>query len=175
MPYVRKLLQLMVSYYSSKLNIFPFILLLFATHWSNRNQAFSIFEHVLSRVLNVMNIINFSHMPINRYVKTVSKNWKCPAVEEGEGSASRNKQRDEQREITTLFYNPWVFDIFVLLPAIIMQYLYDSVQYALNVWVSLNSLMLFLTLTNNQRILETQGFYCDTSTSLKPTKIDPDH
>ena len=27
--------------------------------------------------------------------KTVSKNWKYPAVEEGEGSASRNKQRED--------------------------------------------------------------------------------
>ena len=30
--------------------------------------------------------------------KTVFKNSKYPAVEEGEGSTIRNKQRDEQRE-----------------------------------------------------------------------------
>ena len=28
----------------------------------------------------------------------LSKNWKYPAIEEGEGSASRSKQREEQRE-----------------------------------------------------------------------------
>ena len=38
-----------------------------ATDGCNRNQAFSIFEHALSRVLNVINIMNFSDMPINRW------------------------------------------------------------------------------------------------------------
>ena len=55
----------------------------------------------------------------------LSKNWKYPAVEEDEGSARRNKQREEQRDSNIFFYNPWVFNIFVLIPVIIMQYLYD--------------------------------------------------
>ena len=42
-------------------------------------------------------------------------------------STSRSKQREVQRENKLLFNNPWVFDVFVSLPAIIMQYLYDSV------------------------------------------------
>ena len=36
-------------------------------------------------------------------------------------------ERRAERDSNILFYNPWVFDIFVLLPAIIMQYLYDSI------------------------------------------------
>ena len=60
-------------------------------------------------------------------LKTVSKNWKYPAVEEDQGSVSRSKQIEDQRESNIFFYNPWVFDTFVLLPAIIMQYSYDSV------------------------------------------------
>ena len=40
-----------------------------------------------------------------------------------------------------MFNNLWVFDIFVLLPAIIMQYLYDSVLYALRVWVSFKKIL----------------------------------
>ena len=32
----------------------------FATHLTNKNQVFSIFEHVLSRLSNVMNIMNFA-------------------------------------------------------------------------------------------------------------------
>ena len=35
--------------------------------------------------------------------KTVPKNSKYPTVEEGEGSARHNKQREEQREIETIF------------------------------------------------------------------------
>ena len=50
--------------------------------------------------------------------KTVSKKRKYPAVEEDEGG---------ERDSNILFYNPRVVDISVLLPAIIMQYLYDSV------------------------------------------------
>ena len=33
---------------------------LFATQWTNRNQVFSIFEHVLSQLSNMMNIMNFT-------------------------------------------------------------------------------------------------------------------
>ena len=51
-------------------------------------------------------------------------------------SRENSRERERERNINILFYNPWVPDIFVLLPAIIMQYLYDSVQYALKVWVS---------------------------------------
>ena len=67
----------------------------------------------------------------------------CPRTEntlplrkakEAQVSVSREKGRE--RESNILFHNPWVFDIFVLLPAIIMQYLYGSVKYALKVWVS---------------------------------------
>ena len=39
--------------------VFSFILLLFVTHWTNKNQVFSIFEEVLSQLLNVINIMNF--------------------------------------------------------------------------------------------------------------------
>ena len=46
--------------------------------------------------------------------------------------------REGQRENKILSNNPWVFDIFVLLPAIIIQYLYNSVWYALKVWISFN-------------------------------------
>ena len=42
------------------LDFFSFTQLFFATQWTNRNQAFSIFEHVLSRLSNVMNITNFT-------------------------------------------------------------------------------------------------------------------
>ena len=38
--------------------IFPFILFFFATQWTNRNLAFSIFELALSGVLNVNYIMN---------------------------------------------------------------------------------------------------------------------
>ena len=40
--------------------IFSFTQLFFATQWTNRNQVFSIFEHVLSRISNVMNIMDFA-------------------------------------------------------------------------------------------------------------------
>ena len=40
--------------------IFWFVLLLFITQWTNRNQVFSIFEHVLSHLSKVMNIVNFA-------------------------------------------------------------------------------------------------------------------
>ena len=42
------------------LDFFSFTQLFFATQWTNRNQVFSIFEHVLSRLSNVMNITNFT-------------------------------------------------------------------------------------------------------------------
>ena len=48
-------------------------------------------------------------------------NWKNSAIEEGEGNTSRSKQREGERE------NLCVFDIFVLPPAMIMQYSKDSV------------------------------------------------
>ena len=78
--------------------------------------------------------------------KTVSKNWKYPVVEEAQGSTSHNKQRKEQRDSNILFYNPWVFKIFELVPAIIMQYLYDSVEYALKVWVSFTGCVCYILL-----------------------------
>ena len=37
-----------------------------------------------------------------------------------------NREKGTQRD-KILFYNLWVFDIFVLRPVIIMQYLYDSI------------------------------------------------
>ena len=48
---------------------------------------------------------------------------------------SRSKQREGQRKNKIFFNNLWVFDISVLLPAIKLQYLYDSVFYVLKVWV----------------------------------------
>ena len=48
----------------------------------------------------------------------------------------RETERDRERENKILFNNQWVFDIFVLIPVIIMQYLFDSVWYVLRVWVS---------------------------------------
>ena len=40
--------------------IFSYVLLFFASQWTKRDQVFSIFENVLSRLSNVMNIINFA-------------------------------------------------------------------------------------------------------------------
>ena len=56
---------------------------------------------------------------------TASKNWKNPV----EGSASHSKQREGQRERDNniLFNILWVLNIFVLVPAIIVKCLYDSV------------------------------------------------
>ena len=54
-------------------------------------------------------------------------NWKNSAIEEGEGNTSRSKQREGERENNILFNNLCVFDIFVLPPAMIMQYSKDSV------------------------------------------------
>ena len=62
-----------------------------------------------------------------KLVGTVSKNWKNSAIEEDEKSASCRMQREGQRDNNILFNNLWVSDIFVLLPAIVMQYFYDSV------------------------------------------------
>ena len=42
--------------------IFLFISLFFATRWTNRNQFFSIFVHVLSQFSNVMNIMNLNDL-----------------------------------------------------------------------------------------------------------------
>ena len=39
---------------------FPFPQLFFATQWTNINQVFSIFEHALSQLSNVMHIKNFT-------------------------------------------------------------------------------------------------------------------
>ena len=58
---------------------------------------------------------------------TVSRNWKISAAQEGKESTSRSKQREGQRDNNILFNNLWVLNIFVFLPAIIMQYLHDSV------------------------------------------------
>ena len=57
---------------------------------------------------------------------TVSKKWKNSAVEKGEGSTSHSKHRKGQKEIKFYSIN-WIFDTFVLFPAIIMQYLSDLV------------------------------------------------
>ena len=63
--------------------------------------------------------LNFLEIP----QRTVSRNWKNSAFEKGDGSASRSKQK-----VNNVFFNElWVFDIFVLRLAIIMQYLKDSV------------------------------------------------
>ena len=51
---------------------------------------------------------------------------KTLTLKKAAGSTSPCKQRVEKRKNKILFYNPWVFDIFVLLPAITMQYLLDS-------------------------------------------------
>ena len=42
------------------LDFFHSLSCFFATRLTNRNQVFSIFEHVLSRLSNVMNIMNFA-------------------------------------------------------------------------------------------------------------------
>ena len=57
-------------------------------------------------------------------------------VKEAQVAVTREKGRE--RYDNSLFNKLWVFDIFMLLPAIIMQYFYDSVEYALKVWVSFN-------------------------------------
>ena len=44
----------------SLLDFFHSLSCFFATRLTNRNQVFSIFEHVLSRLSNVMNITNFT-------------------------------------------------------------------------------------------------------------------
>ena len=45
---------------TSELWIFSYILVFFATQWLTETRFFSIFEHVLSQVLNVMNMKNFA-------------------------------------------------------------------------------------------------------------------
>ena len=50
-----------------------------------------------------------------------SRNEKTLPLRKAAGSTSCSKQREGQRENKILFKNPWVFDIFVLLPAMIMQ------------------------------------------------------
>ena len=57
-------------------------------------------------------------------------------AEEGQGNASYSIQREGQKEIPIFCSIICDFSVFVLLSAIIMQYLYDSVWYALKVWVS---------------------------------------
>ena len=42
------------------LDFFSFTQLFFVSQWANGNQIFSIFEHVLSQLSNVMNIMNFT-------------------------------------------------------------------------------------------------------------------
>ena len=44
----------------SEVWIFSYILVFFATQWLTETSFFSIFEHVLSQVLNVMNMKNFA-------------------------------------------------------------------------------------------------------------------
>ena len=56
-----------------------------------------------------------------------SRNEKTLPLKKATGSINRSKQRGGQRENKILFNNLWVFDISVLLPAIIMQYLQDPV------------------------------------------------
>ena len=55
--------------------------------------------------------------------------------QETQAAVNREKSKERTR---FLFNNPWVFNIFVLLPAI-MKYLYDSAKYDLIVWVSFKS------------------------------------
>ena len=70
---------------------------------------------------------------INNYFQTkkmklyISRMITCD-VKELENSAAR-KAKEAQAAVNNkiLFNNLWVFDIFVLLTVIIMQYLYDSV------------------------------------------------
>ena len=52
-----------------------------------------------------------------------SRNEKTLPMRKAPGSTIRSKQKEGQTENKILFNNPWVFDKFVLFPAIIMQYL----------------------------------------------------
>ena len=55
------------------------------------------------------------------------KNWKnSAAMKAKEAQTVVNREKGTERD-KILFYNLWVFDIFVLRPVIIMQYLYDSI------------------------------------------------
>ena len=47
-------------------------LLICATQWTNRNQMFSILEHVLSQVLNVINIMNFAFGKLHFLVRKIT-------------------------------------------------------------------------------------------------------
>ena len=59
----------------------------------------------------------------------VSKNWKkLGRWGRQKKHKSQLTERGAERDDTILFNSLWVFDVFMLLPAIIMQYLYDSVN-----------------------------------------------
>ena len=51
------------------------------------------------------------------------RNDKTPPLKKATGKTSRSKQKEGQKENKILFNKPWFFDVFVLLPVIIMQYL----------------------------------------------------
>ena len=44
-------------------------LLIFTTHWTNRNQVLSIFEHVSSQLSKVINIMNFAFGKLHCFVR----------------------------------------------------------------------------------------------------------
>ena len=84
---------------------------------------------------------NWSLVRFKILQSTVSKNWKISAFEKGKGSTSLNKQTEEQKKITIFCFNKLkVFWFFFWLTAVIKQYLKDSVQYVLKVWVSFNGI-----------------------------------
>ena len=62
-----------------------------------------------------------------KFCRWLSKNWKNSAIENDKGSLSHSKQKVAEEGNNILFNKLWIFNIFVLLPAIIMQYLKDSV------------------------------------------------
>ena len=48
-------------------------------------------------------------------------------VKEAQAVVKSEKDRERERDNKILFNNLWVYNIFLLHPGIIMQYLYDSV------------------------------------------------
>lgn len=68
------------------------------------------------------------------------KNWKDSAARKAKGAqAVVNIKNGSERDNEVLFNNLLAFDISVLVRAIIKQYIYDLVWYAVRVWVSFHS------------------------------------
>ena len=69
---------------------------------------------------------NFVEYYVQKLWKNSEKNWKnsvARKVKEAEAAVNREKAEQKSRSGSII----WVFNIFALLPVIIMQYLYDSI------------------------------------------------